>query len=155
VGNLFRYLLAFAVQIAWQRAGRGGSIPPVRMPVGRGKGKTLPLPIIGPWQMMAAMWLARKIWARYGDDIQRRFDQEKGKVLDRLDHIVVGQSKSGNNPNGPASQSTPPAAPQIAAPAARPAPNYGTQVLDDSTSNSNSPSNLPPGSVLTGLRGTS
>jgi hypothetical protein len=145
VSTLLRYLVSFGVHLAWHRSGRSGAVPPLRLPFGKSKGKHLPLPAIAPWQIMATLWLARKIWTRYGDDIQARLDQSKDALLERVDHLVVGHSKSQN-------KSTLPPAQQIPTP--RPTPNYQTQVLDDASATTPS-TNLPAGSVLSGLRGTS
>lgn len=150
MGTFLRYLLSFAVQLAWQRSGRGGAVPPVRLPLGKNKGKTLPLPIIAPWQIMAVLWLGNKIWARYGDHITQQLDQHKDVLLDRLDRVVLGHSKSSSVTPGSlstgASSITPPA---------HPATQYHTQPLDDSQKGSTPSPNLPAGSVLSSLRGTS
>jgi hypothetical protein len=147
VGTLLRYLISFGMHLAWHRSGKSGT-PPLRVPFGKGKGG--PLPAIAPWQLMAAMWLAQRIWARYGDDIQHKLDESKDALLDRVDNVVRGGLGTGN---APAHKSSTPA-PNILAP--RAAPNYQTQVLDSGNQSVSTPSSpLPPGSVLSGLRGTS
>lgn len=147
MGTLIRYLISFGMQMAWHRSGKSGT-PPLRMPFGKNKG---PLPIFAPWQIMAAMWLGQRIWARYGDDIQQRFEQSKDVVLDRVDNVVRGGLKTGN---GSVNSASTPAS--VSAPAApRATPQYHTQVLNDTNQSASTPSSpLPPGSVLSGLRGT-
>lgn len=170
MGTLIRYLISFGLQLAWQRAGKGGATPPMRMPFGKNRGKTVPLPILGPWQMMVAMWLARRVWDSYGTQIKDKVRNVQhplaGHINDFLSGTPSGASQntphpSPNTPN--VQQSTPaqstPAATSPAPPAAapRPTPKYGTQRLDDTAAQSGStPSSpLPPGSILSGLRGRS
>jgi hypothetical protein len=128
VSNLFRYLLSFAVHLVWLRSGKGGPVPPMRLPFGKNKGRLLPLPVIASWQLMIVLWLARKIWGRYGDDIQQRLGQTKDALLDRVDHLVVGHSKSGAAQNS--SSVIPP----------RPTPQYHTQVLPGTAQAPSTPS---------------
>ena len=156
MATLFRYLMAYAVQLAWQRAGKGGATPPVRMPFGKNKGKSLPMPMLGPWQMMILMWLGRQIWAIYGNQVKSKLRDINHPVTKHIGQILpdTGTAPQPGTPNA-ASQAGSPPAPQASsagsAPPARPAAHYGTQVLDP---NSNGSGNLPPGSVLNSMRGT-
>jgi hypothetical protein len=143
--NLLRYLLSFGVHLIWQRTGRSGPVPPLRLPFGKNKGRLMPLPVIASWQIVAVLWLSKKIWVRYGDDIQQRLDQSKGALLDRVDRLIAGHSKSA------ASQKT---TPTTAIPP-RPSQQYHTLPLPDEAHEPSTPSTpLPSGSVLSGLRGT-
>jgi hypothetical protein len=102
------------------------------------------LPIIASWQIMAVLWISKKIWESYGGDIQQRFDQSKNALLERVDRLVVGHSKVGKAQNSaPASAAPPP-----------PATQYHTQTLPGATRAPGTSSNpLPSGSVLSDLRG--
>lgn len=143
--NLLRYLLSFGVHLMWQRTGRSGPVPPLRLPFGKNKGSALPLPVIASWQIVAVLWLSKKIWARYGDDIQQRLDQSKGALLDRVDRLIVGRSKTAASPKSTHSSPIP----------QRPAPQYQTLPLPETEHAPSTPSApLPSGSVLSGLRGT-
>jgi hypothetical protein len=149
VGTFLRYLMAFGVQLAWQKTGKSGATPPMRMPFGKNKGKSVPLPIIGPWQMMIALWLGRQIWAVYGNQVKEKLQNASHPVARHVGGLL------------PDSGSTPAASPAVspphqAAPVAgstpatsRPAPQYGTQQLDPAQNGSG---NLPPGSILSSLR---
>lgn len=66
-----RFLLTVAANFAWQRIGGRGAVPPVKLP--RSK-QPLNLPILAPWQMMVAMWMARKFWGRYGTQVKDKLD---------------------------------------------------------------------------------
>jgi hypothetical protein len=140
VGTLLRYLMAFGVQLAWQKTGKSGATPPMRMPFGKNKGKSVPLPVIGPWQMMIALWLGRQIWAIYGNQIKSKLQNTAHPVAKHVGGLLpdVGTSPAGSTPG---TQS-------------RPAPQYGTRQLDPATSDAgqNGSGNLPPGSILNSLR---
>lgn len=128
MSNLLRYLFSFAVHLIWLRSGRSGPVPPLRLPLGKNKGRHLPLPVIAPWQLMIVLWVAKKIWGRYGDDIQQRLDRTKDALLDRADHLLVGHSKAGATQNS--SSVIPP----------RPTPQYHTQVLPGTAQAPSTPS---------------
>ena len=66
-----RFLLTVAANFAWQRIGGRGAIPPVKLP--RSK-QPLNLPVLAPWQMIVAMWMARKFWGRYGTQVKDKLD---------------------------------------------------------------------------------
>jgi len=149
MGTLLRYLMAYGVQLAWQRSGKTGATPPMRMPFGKNKGKAMPM--IGPWQMMILMWIARQIWAIYGNQVKAKLSSTNHPVASHIGNILppAGSTPSAATTAPNVAQTPPPAAAPPAA-ASRPVPQYGTQVLSDSDSD---PANLPPGSVLSGLRG--
>ena len=152
MGTFLRYLLSFAVQTAWQRAGSKGAIPPMRMPIGKNKGKLIALPIFGPWQMMIAMWLIRQVWAVYGSQVKARLRSTNHPVANHVGKLLPDPDLGQTAANSPAA-GAPSAAPASAGstPAPRPAAQYGTQVLSDSDSDDNT-GTLPPGSVLSSLR---
>ena len=172
MSTFFRYLLALSMNLAWQRAGRGGAIPPVRLP---GKGKSpVSLPMIGPWQMMAATWVLKRVWARHGTNIKSRLMNNANDLTRRAAQYIpdpkgAGAASgvaSGAKPNTTSSTrsapSVTPSATPMPTPAStpRPAPNFNTQVLGgDSTNNAptstTSQSSLPQGSILGKLRGRS
>lgn len=155
MGTFLRYLMAYGMQLAWQRSGKSGATPPVRMPFGRNKNKSLPLPIIGPWQMMIAMWLARQVWAIYGNQVKSKLLQTNNPVANHVHNLLpdtgAAPSRSTPAPTPVPAASTPTATPP-STPAPRSVPQYGTQVLDDTQNGS---ADLPPGSVLSSLRGQS
>jgi hypothetical protein len=80
MATLLKYLLSLAVHSAWMRAGKGGAAPPLRMP----GGKAVPLPVIGPWQMLLISWVARKLWQRYGDEVRTRVAKVDHPAAQRL-----------------------------------------------------------------------
>lgn len=147
MGTFLRYLLSLGMHIAWHKQGKRGSVPPLRMPIGKNKGKTVPLPQIQPWQIMAALWLAGRIWSLYGARFKQKLRTAKHPLAGHLHDLLPDTADAANS------------APTAVTPAlpARPAPQYHTQPLggDPAGMNGGSPSsNLPAGSVLTGLRGT-
>lgn len=180
----FRYLLALAMNMAWQRAGRGGAIPPVRLP---GKGKSpVSLPMIGPWQMMAATWVLKRVWARHGTNIKSRLMNNANDLTRRAAQYipdpkgagaasgvtsgVASGVTSGAKPNTTSSTRSAPSATSSVTPSAtpmptpastpRPAPNFNTQVLggtpaSNATTSTTPQSPLPQGSTLGKLRGRS
>ena len=161
MSTLFRYLLSFAVQMAWRRAGKGGAIPPMRLP---GKGRQpVNLPIIGPWQMMAATWVLKRVWGKYGSQIKNHLANNSNDLTRRAAQYIPDPkgavpgvtSTTSSTGNAPAVKPIP-----TPAPTPRPAPNFNTQVLgSDSTTNApastSSQSSLPQGSILGKLRGRS
>ena len=180
MSTFFRYLLALSMNLAWQRAGRGGAIPPVRLP---GKGKSpVSLPMIGPWQMMAATWVLKRVWARHGTNIKSRLMNNANDLTRRAAQYIpdpkgAGAASgvaSGAKPNTTSStRSAPSVTPSVtpsATPSAtpmptpastpRPAPNFNTQVLggtpaSNATTSTTPQSPLPQGSILGKLRGRS
>lgn len=165
MSTLFRYLASLMVHLAWRRAGRGGPIPPMRLP---GKaGKIVDLPVIGTWQLMAAMWLLQKFWGRYGATLKARFTNNANDLARRAATFLPDingakpATSSATNLNV-----TPPAtvtpqnnvAPNLTP---RAHPNLKTQPLSSPNTsphtphNSGAASNLPSGSLLSKLRGRS
>ncbi len=150
MGTFLRYLMAFGVQMAWQKTGKGGATPPMRMPFGKKKGQSLPMPIIGPWQMMIALWLGRQIWAVYGNQVKSKLQNAAHPVAKHVGGLLpdTGSTPSVATPMvNPATQ--PPSAAASTPSAPRATPQYGTQQLDPTQNGSG---DLPPGSVLSGLR---
>lgn len=155
MGTFLRYLMAFAVQLAWQRAGKTGATPPMRMPFGKNKNKAMPLPIIGPWQMMIAMWLARQVWTIYGQQVKTKLKNVNHPVADHIGNLLPDAgSTPGQTYNVPAQPVTATPAPSTPPPApSRPAPQYGTQPLDSPVNGAaNGSGDLPPGTILNSLR---
>ena len=148
MGTFLRYLMAYGMQLVWQRSGKSGATPPMRIPFGKNKNKQLPLPVIGPWQMMIGMWLIRQIWAIYGNQVKSKLNQTNHPIAKHVHNLLPD---TGTSANQGASAQVAPAQPVAAqsAPAPRPTPQYGTQVLTDSPNGSG---NLPAGSVLSSLR---
>ena len=157
MGTLLRYLMAFGVQMAWQKTGKGGATPPMRMPFGKSKGKDIPLPIIGPWQMMIALWLGKRIWAIYGNQVKSRMQNATHPVAKHVGGLLpdTGSTLSATSSAAPPVQATP--ATGSTPKASRPAPQYGTRQLDPNQNDaaSNSSGSLPPGSLLSRLRKSS
>ena len=156
MATLVRFLMSLVVHMAWQRMGKGGPIPRLRTP----KGKTVVLPTLAPWQIMAATWVAKKAWERYGHAVKSRINSVDNHWVKQAGGLLPdppGTPAQNSAASTPATPPTPPAAP---APP-RPTPQYGTQVLPSNgapqTPNTNASSNgntdtLPAGSVLSGLR---
>jgi hypothetical protein len=153
VSTFLKYIMAFAVQTLMQRTGRQGAVPPMRIPFGKNKGQSVPLPVIGPWQMMIAMWVARQIWTVYGDNVKSKLKRAKHPLVQHVGTILpdTGKTPAPSMAKPPASASAPsPASTPSATP---PAPvQYGTRPLDDSANGNNNSGNLPPGSLLNSLR---
>ena len=154
----FRYLFAILVQMAWSRVGKGGPVPPIRLP---GKGKDpVKLPLIGPWQMMVAMWMMNKFWDRYGRDVKLKLMDTSHPVARRVGSLLPGAAGKRATSGAPATITVPgtpasannaaassAAASTTTAPSASPAPSHDTQPLPTRR--------LPQGSVLSSLRGSS
>jgi hypothetical protein len=142
-GPRFCYLLSLLFHALWSRAGKG-PIPPVRVPVG--KGKKLPLPALSPWQLMIATWVVRRLWSFYGGHVKMRLTAHQNPVARHVGTLLPDPTAD----NTPAPSSAQPAPTQPTAAASQPAPtmtppppapakSYGTQKLS-------------PGSVLSALR---
>jgi hypothetical protein len=145
MANLFRYLISIAAHLAWQRAGRRGPLPPMKIP---GK-RTTHLPIPSPWQIMAATWLLERLWKTYGDDVKHKLTHTKSPAVNKLGQMIPAPgdadapaATSSNVVTAPATVTSTPA-PQQMAPKA-PGTTYATQRLPQDP--------LPPGSVLGSLR---
>ena len=151
MGTFLRYLMAYGVQLMWQRSGKSGVTPPMRMPFGKNKNKPAAIPIIGPWQMMIAMWLGRQIWSIYGNQVKTKLRQTNHPIAHHVHDLLPDTGKPTQSTSA---QNTPAPAKPVSAitPAPRVAPQYGTQVLGDTQNGSG---NLPPGSVLSSLRADS
>ncbi len=179
MSTFFRYLASLALHLAWRRSGRGGSIPPIRLP---GKSKHVDLPVIGTWQLMAAVWLLKKFWNRYGHDVKGHLATHANHLMRRAATILpdiakaiptIANAKNAATPSVSPAVS-PNAVPTITAPAPTPrvAPDLKTQVLSPPVSSPNvppaqvspplipatqngAPKVLPSGSLLDKLRGRS
>jgi len=85
---LLKYLVSLAAHLTWHRMGARGPVPPMRLPGGR----PLPLPPIGPWQLMIALWVLNKLWER--PTFRRRVQGVCKKRLERaakwLDPAALG-----------------------------------------------------------------
>ncbi len=159
--TFMRYLMSLVVHLAWRRAGRGGPVPPVRLP-GK-KGKAVDLPVIGTWQLMAAMWLVKKFWERYGHDVKAHLKTNTNDLARRAATYLPDPKNppSAKNLSAAATASPTPAPAPSFVPAPRPAPNLHTQPLSQpniapATASSNgAPTSAPSGSLLSKLRGRS
>lgn len=168
MSTFFRYLASLMLHLAWRRAGRGGPVPPIRLP-GKSGGKTVNLPVIGTWQLMAAMWLIKQFWNRYGHEV-------KGHLKNNANDLARRAATFLPDPTTPipatafpatATSNVPAASISAPVPAPRPAPNLQTQVLQppspqntatQSAANAQqngAPTSLPQGSLLSKLRGRS
>jgi len=143
--------MAYGVQLMWQRSGKSGATPPMRLPFGKNKNKPLSLPVLGPWQMMIAMWLGRQIWSIYGDQVKSKLRQTNHPIANHVHDLLPDTGKTSNQSTPAAAVSASPVT-TPSTPAPRQTPQYGTQVLTDTQNGSG---NLPPGSVLSSLRGQS
>lgn len=152
MSTFLRYLMAFVVQLAWQRTGKHGAIPPMRMPFGKNKGQSVPLPIIGPWQMMIAMWVARQIWTVYGDNVKAKLKHAKHPLVKHVGTLLPDTGKTPAPASGKQQTSAAPSPATTPAAASPPPPQYGTRPLDTSTNGNHDSGNLPPGSLLNSLR---
>lgn len=137
--NIFlRYLMSLMAHVAWQRMGRGGPVPPLRIP---GK-RTVNLPAISSWQMMAALWLMKKVWGRYGQNVKSRLMDAPHPWARQAGSLLPDPSTTGATAPTPVAP-----APTVAAASIPPAPaNHDTQPLP--------PQKLAPGSVLSSLHRT-
>jgi len=166
MAGIFRLLASVAAHAAWQRAGRGGPLPPIRIP---GK-RTTHLPVPAPWQMMAATWAAERLWSAYGPQVKRKLADNPSPLAHKIVDFLPGPTDTTGTLTAPAPVpapapiSTPTAAPMPtpatapvtgntapaqSAPPARPQAPSGaaTQRLPQSPDDT-----LPPGSVLNSLR---
>ncbi len=147
-----RFLLTMVANFAWQRLGGRGAVPPVKLP--RSK-QPLNLPVLAPWQMMVAMWIARKFWGRYGVQVKDKLDNAThpaaravGSLIPDDPNFQTKGASAGSQANGAANPNLQTGAPSprvwtttaqpatVAAGATSTVPNhrdYGTRKLDDST----------------------
>lgn len=124
-----RYLIAFVAQLAWQRTGKRGALPPVRIPFGKNKGSAMPLPVIGAWQMMVAMWLIKQVWAVYGGNVKNKLQNAAHPMVSHIGNLLPDSKGKSTLATSPAT-------------------NAGH------TSNHTSDTSLPAGSLLNSLRKT-
>ncbi len=176
MSTFLRYLMSLVVHLAWRRTGRGGPVPPIRIP---GKGKHIDLPVIGTWQLMAAVWLMKTLWERYGHDVKGHLKNNANDLARRAASYLPDPSTPPRNMTpATATPSLAPTNTMIPSPAARqyptppaprPAPNLQTQVLTPQSAqnaptaptvaapaqSNGAPTPLPHGSLLSKLRGRS
>lgn len=183
--TFLRYLASLVLHLAWRRAGRGGPVPPIRLPGKAGKnGKAVDLPVIGTWQLMAAVWLLKQVWNRYGHEVKGRLASHTNDLARRaatfLPDTTVPATVPATAPAAP-NVGTPnfatPSAPiptPVPTPTPRVTPNLNTQVLPSQTptaqaptqpttpqtssptsTQNGAPTKLPSGSLLNKLRGRS
>ena len=136
---LFRFLASLLAHTVWNRTGRRGPLPPMRLP---GK-RTTNLPIPSPWQIMAASWAAERVWKAYGPTVKQRLKQNPSPMAHKISDLLPGPENV---------MPAPSAAPNVA-PTAAPAPtrktsNAATQRLPQDATDAP----LPSGSVLRSLR---
>ena len=138
-----RYLLSMMVHMTWMRMGKGGPVPPLKIP----RKGPVNLPVIGPWQVMIGMWLMNKMWEKYGRDVKTHLADTGSSVAKRVGSLLpdpkntpAASPASSNAARATSGSTTPatvsaaaPAAPPIASPA--PAPSHDTQVLSSAPAN--------------------
>lgn len=141
----FRYLVSLLAHSAWQRTGKGGSLPHFKVP---GK-RTTRLPIPSPWQIMVVTWVLDRLWKTFGDDVKYKLTHTKSPAVNHLAKNIPAPGDHTAQPAQPAQAPAPVVAPQVTrntAPSAakRSSARYDTQRLPQDP--------LPPGSVLGSLR---
>ena len=158
---LLRYLVSMLVHMTWMRMGKGGPVPPFKIP----RKGPVNLPVIGPWQVMIGMWLMNKMWEKYGHDVKTHLMDKGSSVAKGVGNLLPNPKNTAQNPSGSASASSAPATVSIAKPVvqAAPAPSHDTQVLSSTPQTGQNPpsansqaqnsQNLPQGSLLSRLRG--
>jgi len=167
-----RYLASLMLHMAWQRSGSKGAVPPVRLPRKGPVNLPVNLPVIGPWQMMIAMWMMKRLWKRYGDDVRTHLMTHDNALANRVGaYLPTGAPDASLNPTIPATPATVNvptsnsiSTPAIAAPTAsaithdtkplptRRLPQNSQGATQNTTSNSTS-ALAKPGSILSRLRG--
>jgi len=159
-----RYLASLMLHMAWQRTGNKGAVPPMRLP----RRGPVNLPVIGPWQMMVAMWMLKRIWKRYGDDVRTRLMTHDNALANRVGaYLPTGAPDNATSVNAtsattasatPATVNIPASNSSSAAPAATPpAVTHDTTLLPTRRlpGAQNGAQAKPQGSLLSKLRGTS
>ena len=148
-----RYLASMLLHLMWRRAGKGGPLPPVRLP---GKGP-VNLPVLGPWQMMVAMWLANKIWEKYGRDVKAHLMSTNHPAARGVGSMLPDPKNAapGNNASTPVPASAPAS---VTVPDVQSAPDVAGSTNGTAASHDTQPlpgRRLPSGSILSGLRRSS
>ncbi len=144
-----RYLASMLLHLMWSRAGKGGPLPPVRLP---GKGP-VNLPVLGPWQMMAAMWLANKIWEKYGRDVKAHLMSTNHPAARGVGSMLPDPKNAAANNTSTHAPASAPAS--VTAPSVQPAPGAAASTNGAAASHDTQPltgRRLPSGSILSGLR---
>jgi hypothetical protein len=146
MSTFLKYLISLAFHTAWMGAGKSGPVPPIRLP----KGKSVPLPVIGPWQLLLFTWALRKLWQRYGDDVRAKVGRVDHRVAERI-HDWLPSTKPGKS--GGRSKSAPPTTFVIPGiPAAAPAGGPAATTAKTQRMPSQTPGGPPSGSLLSRLR---
>ena len=153
-----RYLASMLLHLMWSRAGKGGPLPPVRLP---GK-KPVNLPVLGPWQMMAAMWLTKKLWEKYGREVKTHLMSTNhpaargiGSMLPDTKNAALGTNASANASTHTSTPAPASAPASVAPPGVQPAPGAAGSMQGTVASHDTQPlpgRRLPSGSILSGLR---
>lgn len=142
MSKFLRYLISFVFHLIWARSGGSGAVPPVRLP----KGKQVPMPVIGPWQMMIAMWLFKKMWHSHGQRVKEKLADAPSPLVNRVaswipDTPQAAKTKAAN-PGSANNAQVPAPAPSNPQPA-----QHDTQPLKSSANGG-----VTQGSVLNSLR---
>ena len=165
MSTFMRYLISLLVHMTWSRVGKGGPVPPLRVP----RKGPVNLPVIGPWQVMIAAWLLRKFWERYGREVKAHLMDTNHPAAQGIGSLLpdpknpapnmmpgaksgaAGHNSGGgrNSAGAPVTFPVPAGAPNVsasgvAAAGPRPAPSHATRPLTARP--------LPQGSVLSSLR---
>lgn len=147
---VFRYLASLALQVAWARVGKKGAAPPLRMKPGAKS-----LPVIGPWQMMVGAWIVKKLWARFGPDVQAKMNNARHPAVRGVASIINGTPGPLLPQNAPAASKTAPTPPTVSATppvvVSNAPASYGTQALG---SNANTATPTSPAPAVAAKRGT-
>lgn len=143
MAGLFRLLASILAHVFWNRAGRRGPLPPVRLP-GR---RTTHLPVPSPWQIMAATWAAERLWTAYGPTVKQRLKQHPAPVAHKISDLLPGPEQVA--PVAPAPQNAPNPAGATVPVNVKKASGAATQRLPQDDTDDAS---LPSGSVLRSLR---
>ena len=136
----FRFLASLFAHVFWQRSGRRGPLPPLRIP---GK-RTTHLPIPAPWQIMAASWAVERLWKAYGPTVKRRLHENPSPIANKIGGLLPGPEQvapASNNAPNPATTTAPTTTPTKSGATTQLLPQHPT---GDAA--------LPSGSVLRSLR---
>ncbi len=143
MAGLFRLLASILAHVFWNRAGRRGPLPPVRLP-GR---RTTHLPVPSPWQIMAATWAAERVWTAYGPTVKQKLKQHPAPMAHKISDLLPGPEQvapAPPNAQKPVQATTPVHTIKASKPSGAATQRLPQNDTDDAT--------LPSGSVLRSIR---
>lgn len=82
---LLKFLFSLIAHAAWRRIGGRGAVPPVKLPKTKAP---INVPVFSSWQLMAMMWLAKKVWQRHGGTVKTRLVNADNPVVRRVGSYV-------------------------------------------------------------------